>query len=186
MIGAGLLGAVAGGIPGAPGWRTIDSWTNVDRSQPWNGYTHRVRINKSFLGGMSSTSIRLTYQSASNGSYGGASTTKVYVGVAASTGDSYDFESTPVEVLFAGASGFSIALGASITSDEVALALDGTKDILIAGQTALGGTSSFSGYNGRSGYQAWYKYALDAATVDAAGYTVNAIEAVGVVKIEVK
>lgn len=170
--------------PAPSSWSTIDEWTEDINSTPWAGYTHRMRIDRSRFPDASSTKVRITYAAHAAGT--GASATVVYIGVAADTGDSYDFDGSPVEVMFSGASGFAIAAGDSIVSDDITLALDGTRDLLIAAYTATGQPGDFAGYDNRANWRAWYKAGDDASTVDATGYTVNAVDAVGVVKIEVK
>ena len=164
-------------------WSAVDEWASAINSTPWGNYTHRLRIAASLVPDVATTKIRITYGAAPGGA--GASTTAVYVGVAAATGDAYDFDGAPTEVTFGGASGFSLSAGATILSDEISLVLDGTRDILIAGQTASGQPGDFAGFDGRAGWKAWYKSGADAATQDATGYSANLVEAVGAVKVEV-
>ncbi len=184
MIGAAHLGIIAGATPREVPWDVVDEWVEDINSTPWDGYTHRLRVSKDLLSGVTA-SIRLTYKAHPEGS--GASTTAVYVGVASDSGDAYDFDGAPVEVTFSGLSGFSIAAGSTVISDEITLSLDGTRDILIAGQTASGQPGSFAGlFINELKWSAWYKAAADAATENASGYTLNLVNVVGVVKIEVR
>lgn len=200
MIGAAHVGIIAAATPRASGpesgtfyrfdavrefdtdWVTVQEWASAINSTPWGNYTHRVRVESWALSKSSKTKVRLTYGAAPGGA--GASTTSVYVGVAANSGNEYDFAGTPVEVTFGGLSGFNLAAGDTITSDEIVLSIGETDDLLISGYTGSGQPGDFAGFDGRAGWQAWYKTGNDAATVDASGYSVNAVEAVGVVKIE--
>jgi hypothetical protein len=165
-------------------WQIVDAWVENINSTPWGGYTCRLRVDRSLIADSATTLIRLTLKA--HASDGGASATKVYVGVAADAGNEYDFDGAPVEVTFSTSSGFFLAPGASIVSDEIALALDGTRDLLITMQTASGQPGDFSGYVDRTGWRCWYKAGSDASTEDATGYSNNAVDAVGTVKIEVR
>lgn len=183
MIGVAHIGIIAAATPRVVPWAVVDAWVEDINSTPWDGYTHRLRVRKALLSSPSEK-IRLTYKAHPSGT--GASTTAVYVGIASDSGDDYDFDGAPVEVTFGGFSGFSLAAGATILSDEIALSLDGTRDILISGQTASGQPGSFAGYVSRlPNWSAWYKLGADAATANASGYTKNLVDAVGVVLIEV-
>lgn len=200
MIGAAHIGIIAAATPRAFGpesgtfyrfdavrefdtdWVTVQEWASAINSTPWGNYTHRVRVESWALSKFSKTKVRLTYGAAPGGA--GASTTSVYVGVAANSGNEYDFAGTPVEVTFGGLSGFNLAAGDTITSDEIVLSIGKTDALLISGYTGSGQPGDFAGFDGRAGWRAWYKTGNDAATVDASGYSVNTVEAVGVVKIE--
>lgn len=165
-------------------WVTVDSWTEGINSTPWANYTHRLRVYAARFPDANTTLIRLTYKAHPSGA--GAQTTKVYVGLGATSGDEYDFDGAPTEVLFGGSSGFSISAGSIITSDATALVMDGTRDVLISGQSASTPACAFAGFDNRTNWKCWYKTGADAATENASGYTANLVEAVGVVKIEVR
>ncbi len=91
-----------------------------------------------------------------------------YIGNAASSGDSYDFETTPTQVTFNGGSA-SVSLSATLPtySDSIVCNLDSTKNVVVSFKlNTLGYVPRESG----SGLHSWTKAADDAATVNATGY----------------
>jgi hypothetical protein len=94
-----------------------------------------------------------------------------YAQLQAASGDVYDFASTPVQILFGGSPGGIISAGnTDIVTDPVALALDGTKAIVVsaffaAGSADLARKASLTGWIGA------FKSGNDASTVNASGYT---------------
>lgn len=96
----------------------------------------------------------------------------VYIGHRATSGDNYDFASTPTQVTFNSGSG-SIALGsgASAWSDYLEFPVNGSTDILIAYNH--NNVTNLSAKATLSGYSSWYKISDNPATVNKSGYTLE-------------
>jgi hypothetical protein len=153
-------------------WRTaFDMGTATNNVGGWSGYTLRVVVSSSLLGG-SFTKLRVTY-------LGGVSATarvgETYVQESAGSGDIYDFATTPSQILFSGVFGFTaLAANTRLLSDELSLSLPGTSDLVIT--TYTDGTGSFSAAfsNDLTGttVRPRYRLANEAATVNATtGYS---------------
>jgi len=131
----------------------------------WFGYTIRVLIPASELL-VSGGPTRITLEASAGGScnFGAC-----YVGHGASSGDVYDFESTPVQLTVGGSGNFTILAGATAVSDDIAFTLDETKPLLVAGYFPTNPTVlRYVAYTGMASY---YKNASDASTQNATGYT---------------
>lgn len=164
-------------------WRTLimrgpaaASWTDaglpaLDSDETsWNGYTVRAYIPWATLVAASASKLRITVQ-------GGTTDTitcpNVYVQKTGTVdADECDFTTTPVEVLFSGASGFTSVSGATQVSDEVTLALTGSDNIAISMYFQTGDTSRRN--TSATGTYSYYKIANDASTVNTSAYSRNA------------
>lgn len=158
-----LLNPYRFGSGGQP-WNMVLSWVHTDSSTGWTGYTFRVRVSKSLLT-THGTEARITI---STGPSPGSNLEVCHIGFGAESGNTFDFDSTPTQVKFGGANGFSIAASTEFLSDPIALVVDGTRDIILAGYASAGG--SFAGKAFFSGWSTYYKAGSDTATVDASGY----------------
>lgn len=58
--------------------------------------------------------------------------TAAYVGQQASSGDAFDFASTPTQILFGGSSGFTMSAGSTKVADTATVTLDVTKGIIVS------------------------------------------------------
>jgi hypothetical protein len=102
-----------------PGFPTDDTM-----SQNW---TIRIRLDADDLTDGTGSKIKLTLPH-----YGTDYTIEeMWIGVAASAGDIYDFQSSPTQVTFNGGA-TSITVTASDISDEITFSYDGSVDILIS------------------------------------------------------
>lgn len=149
-------------------WRALLAPTpDGNATSNWGGFTHRALIAASRLPKGVYTKLRLTYHAPSNA---GGSLAKAYVGLQATSGDAYDIDGTPIEVTFSSSSGFSIGAGESITSDEVTLTFDGTRNLVISGFTTSGQPHQFGRTDTGEG-GAWFLSGDYAATADITGAT---------------
>lgn len=108
----------------------------------------------------------------------------MYIGHWNGSGDTYDFESTPVQVQVGGSNGFTLTAGAGdVLSDEVTFALDNTKYFTVSfGLTSGDARQGTGGTN----YQTYYKSAAtaDAGVADVTGFSTTADKVTIVSKIE--
>ncbi len=98
---------------------------------------------------------------------------KMYIGEKATSGDAYDFASTPRQVTFSSGQAGGTVTSSGLTSDPIPFRVDKHKDYIIS--------IYFSSYSeppkkdtAASGYALYYKEGDDAATVDASGYSASA------------
>lgn len=166
----------------APGgaWAISAQSSVAGNSTIWNGYTHRQLIGPSALSNTGGSHVRLTLIA---GTSVGATIDGVYIGHAAASGDVYDFETTPTQVLFSGSGSVSIGAGATTVSDAVAFSIDGSKTLLIS--VHFSGSSNISVEATRSGWTEYNKAAVsEAATVNVSGYSAGASAAYLISKVE--
>lgn len=175
IVSSGRFGAAAWGDAVGPFSQTSDS-------ADWVGYTLLVVFDDGIVtpGG---TQVRVTFKA---GSAEGGNITNAYIGHAAGAGDAYDFEAAPTQLLFSGAAGVNIGVGATVVSDPVTFTIQAAKNLIVAfrsnGDT---GADSFARNLSVTGADQYHKNANDAATVDKTGYTLNSAGAtVGVLRIE--
>jgi hypothetical protein len=143
--------------------------TLTSDSNPWSGYTLRIRIPAAQLTKPTSTptfiNVLLSAGNAENTIVGAA-----YIGHAAASG--YSFASTPTAITIGAAANFTLAAGTSTRSDNLSFVYDGTSDLIVSAYFN-GGTGSdnlrwmTSGGNCSLGF----KNASDAGTVTATGYS---------------
>lgn len=152
----------------------------------WNGFTLRQRIDAAALANFDKDLCRVTIHAAIASE--GFSVSKVYIALKAAAGDPYDYASAPTQLLFGGASGFSIATGTSIVSDSAAFAIPAAAAGVVIAWVANNGTAD----NTRSKVtQAscfpYFKAGDDATTINATGYTDYSVtkDLVGTMRIEV-
>ncbi len=115
--------------------------------------------------------VRVTFKSSSDSplTIGNA-----YIGQAADAGDAYDFQTTPVELLFSGVSGFAIAANTTIVSDAAVYSIPSGKNLVVSAYCS--GDASHGNVmkdNTSAGWSNYYKLANDASTVNATGYISN-------------
>lgn len=145
---------------------TTERWTSTGSTSSWNNETGRVVVNSTLV--PSATHFRLTLSAGT----GSCAVNKMYIGEAATTGDAYDFATTPVQVTFAGLTTVSIPANGSTVSDLITLTTDGTKNIVISYYIASGQTAAISA-GSLLNWNSYYITGDNAAAVDATtGYTV--------------
>ena len=125
-------------------FRVYDNSPLPSTTSSWGNDTLRQAIS---VAGYSSdapatgTKLRVTVQSGATLEGGWD---KLYIGHAAASGDTYDFDGTQVQLFFSGSPDGRIeAGGVSLTSDPVTYAFDKTKPLVI-GMHNSGGTNSKS------------------------------------------
>lgn len=147
-------------------WEIAASATLGSNSAGWSGFTLRQRIASAAISNTGGTKVRVTFVASTAGGFviGNA-----YIGHQAASGDAYDFEATPTQLTFNGGNaGATVSAGSSIVSDEITFTIEASKNLIIS--MYFSGTSAVrSGNNGS--WQAYYKNANDAVTVNATGYT---------------
>lgn len=112
----------------------------------------------------------------------GMTITEAYIGKAAGSGNAYDFDETPTALSFDGAPGAVIAAGAAKSSDFVDFEFEATDTLIVSYYISAGDPRlalSMTGWN------AYYKNADDASTVDASGYTLDSNISYGIEDIRV-
>ena len=165
---------------------TALSQTLNANANAWNGFTVVMQFPASVLTLPSSpiTGVRVTFEA---GTTEGLTVTNAYIGHRAGSGDAYDFSTTPVQLLWGGASSIAIGSGASSTSDMSNFQYDKTSDMLIA--FYIGGGTTVDMMRERTGLSAsivqYNKAANDAATVNKTGYGSNTGRILAINTIEV-
>lgn len=149
-------------------WYTLVEPTLTADASGWANYTTRTIIDKSVFGISIPASKMIMHISASNTT--GTTLTKLFVGHAAATGDAYDFESEPTQLLTGGSPSAVMGAGGSAIF-EGNFAFNPAKNLIVSAHCS-------SNYIRRrpgpiAGYTNYYKAGDDAATVNATGYTAN-------------
>lgn len=100
-------------------------------------------------------------------------------------GDDYDFDGSQARITFnTGSNGFVISSGASITSDEITVALDSSKDLVISFDWTNNSDNTGSFINsGATGYHRYVKAGAnpDASTTNPSGYSDGGSDNVAIV-----
>lgn len=148
-------------------WRVTATAALVTNEGGWGGYTLRQRINAAALTNLGGSRSRITFQASSTAS--GFTIADAYIGLGATSGDSYDFDGSPTRLQFGGNNGGAAAMGAALVSDPVAFVPLAGRNLVVS--MAFTGTSSLKSLTPLTDWQSYYKFGNDAATVDASGYT---------------
>lgn len=155
-----MMGAGGGGA-----WTTTADLTAALTANEtgWGGYTDRTCIPASALTSGASK-VRFTLGASSSATV----ITNAYFQRSAGASD-VSYFATPVQLLFSGSAGVTIAPNTNVVTDEVVMALGGWTGSL---GIYMAGASSLLKYNSlQGGFSNAYKLANDAATVVASGYT---------------
>lgn len=151
----------AGG--GGGGFSTVrSSFAITGDSDGWNGWTSRERVLASSLTDVSATQLRISWKASSAFQLKIA---KAYVQLKGA--GTYDFSTTPVQILFSGGSSAVVAANGVIVSDAVTFTYDGTSDLIVS--TYSDATAGFSSSNSNVRSTLWQKSGDDAATVTPVG-----------------
>lgn len=155
-----------GASPGA--WQTAWSETlSAETAATGSSLTWVQVVPSSKILVTGGTLIRVRFKAGT----GGYAISKAYIGEGASSGDAYDFATTPTQLLFnTGSASFSIGASATITSDDTSFSIPAGKNLCVAWEQTA--STYAQAYLTTSGYTAGsnYKSAADAATVDKTGY----------------
>ncbi|GAA0623244.1 hypothetical protein [Thalassospira tepidiphila] len=143
------------------------------------GRTVRQRIAAAAIssGGQS---VSVTFKASSSA---GLTIGSAYIGIAAASGDAFDFASTPVQLLFSESGSAVISAGATATSDFSSLDFEGTDDLIVAFYISAGDIQFGSP---SANWNAYYKTGDEASTVDATGYTADTGKTYGVTGVSVQ
>ena len=172
-----VLDGYRGGGGGGGAWLQTTAWTADGSAIGWGGLTLRQKIPASAFA--SGSMIRLTLRA---GTGAACVIGKAYIQQKAASGDAYDFASTPVQLLFSGSAGVSIAAATELVTDPLSFSVDDSKDHVVSMYITSGDTARKSTLSGWSSY---YKTGDDAATVNATGYSSSSFAANLIRKIEV-
>ena len=161
-------------------WKDSAGPITLNADQNFPGYTVRQIIQTGQLLRTGGRAVRVTFEASS---INGLSVASAYIGRVADAGDAYDFASTPTQLKFSTANGFSIAGGASIVSDIATFSILAGKHLLVSFYVdGAGGRDSLRGVATQAGWYNYWKLANDPATVDATGYTLNSTKVIAAVK----
>jgi len=149
-------------------WDVIAAAALVSNDGGWGGYTLRQRINAANITFNAGASTRITF--ASSPSVGAMNIAAAYVGVGAASGDTYDFASAPVPLLFGGASSIAVPQGTEVTSDAAAFSPVPGSNLVVS--MYFSSPSSLKSTSAATGWANFYKFGNDASTVNASGYSV--------------
>lgn len=147
------------------GWTTTANLTTTGDEGGWNGYTLRQIMPASAFAAGSRVRFRL-HSSATGGS--SCNIGAVYFGPQAASGDPYDFDTTPSQLLFSGVGNVALGTNQQIITDELVVPVSASVHVLAVYFNAAAGVR-FAG--SVSGWDYYYKLANDASTVNATGYT---------------
>ena len=152
-------------------WKTNISISLSSGNTPVaGGYTIRTYLSTALLSNFNGSKIRITVNGGTSSSY---VVDKMYIGLQADTGDVYDFASTPTQILFSGASGFTVTAGNTLVSDAITFTIPTGKGIVIS-QYSASNTNTIQLTPSPSGSATPYKLGDDVTTVNATGYTSQA------------
>lgn len=155
----------------APSWVDAVSVSMSATSASWAGNLRQLipAANVSTSGNRA----RITFKGGATGTEN-ASVGACYIGHGAPSGDAFDFESSPTQVLVGASGTFTVNLNTEVVSDEITFSVDETKPLLIsvffnsAANDTVG--SSVPGFG-----TAYFKGgADDSTTVNATGYSGSA------------
>jgi hypothetical protein len=161
MTGGGK-GAPGGGGGGGSAWHDVYTQTLPNDESGWGTYTIVTKIPSTAIshGG---SKVRLTLQSNTTDD---SDIANMYIGHAAASGDAFDFETTPVQVLFSSnATAVVTRSGSDIVSDEAVFALDNSKNLLVAFYVTAGALSK-AVMPADANNNAWYLGGDTSSTVD--------------------
>lgn len=147
-----------------PAWMTVQTNTVNSDNTGWAGYTMRQVLAASRLTDASGSQIRFTLQAATSNPI---AVTKMYVQLKGA--GTYDFSTTPIQVLSGGSASFTVPTNSSLVTDGAAFTYTGTADIVVSIYTS--GTTGYKMSQTSSGDTNWFKAGDDAATVGASGYS---------------
>ncbi len=148
---------------GGESWSIVyDKPTTLGSSTGWGGYTLRQLVPASALGGGGSR-WRLTFAAVT----GGFGLEEAFVGVAATTGDWYDFDGSPVPLQFGASAAVVCASDSAVVCDAFDLLVPSSRDVIVSAYFSYG---SLLARSDEAGWTKAEKSGNSAGTVDASGY----------------
>jgi hypothetical protein len=163
-------------------WDTVASATLNADNAGWANHTIRQVISSAGLTNIGNKNYRITFRA---GAAEGLKLAGVYIGLTATSGDNYDFDTTPTQVVFGGASSVTIAAGNNVVSDSVKFNLLASRNFMIA--MNIENDTSYDTVrvlNTLTNWQGYYKSAVqEASTINVSSY-VTSLAAFAVEKIE--
>lgn len=152
------------GAGGGESWSIVyDKTSTLSSSTGWGGYTLRQLVPASALGGGGSR-WRLTFAAVS----GGFGLEEAFVGVAATTGDWYDFDGSPVPLQFGASAAVVCAANSAVVCDAFDLLVPPSRGVIVSAYFSYG---ALLARGGEAGWRKAEKYGNSAGTVDASGYS---------------
>lgn len=164
----------------SPSSSQISIWTGAPdgNSTAWSNFNVRLRIAASLLSS-SGAAVRLSLRGPSSGSQTVIS--GMTIGHRATSGDAYDFDSTPVAVTVGGGQSFTVALSTTVLTDWITFPLDNTKDLIIAFHVTSGDLRTQAGTS--SNLDLWSKSGSSEITVpNVTGYNNSSAADVGLLQ----
>lgn len=135
--------------PAVGTWQTSWSDTFGFNSAGWGGYTLRTTVPASLIT-LSGSALRFRMVGVTSGA--NAVVASCYVGEGATTGDIYDFATTPTQVFVGGSGSFTVAVGTTVVCDTVSLAVDETKPMVFSWYFTSGDIRRKGGSTTGTGY----------------------------------
>ncbi len=160
-------------------WLISAQTTFSSQDNSFGGYTSRQLIKAAALANPGGLKTRITLAAPASGNP--CNVIACYAGIGATSGDLYDFATTPTQLTFATSTTVSIPVGTSVVSDELNWAPQTGDNLVIA--TAMSGGSGLPMQHPKTDWQEYYKFGNDAATVNASGYSAY-VNAAGVALVE--
>lgn len=141
---------------------------DTDANATTTNYTWRIIFPTALLSNTGNPYVRVTFKASSSEAL---TLDPCYIGQKADSGDAYDFQAAPVQLLFGGNAGFAIAAGATQVSDSAAFSIPAGKDIIVSFYTS--GDASHNGFLRQTvaTIASYYKSGSDASTQNATGYS---------------
>ena len=147
-------------------WRNAFTQALNANGGTFSGYAVRQLISSGNLLTSGGTSVRVTFLLSASVS---ATITGAYIGHAASSGDAYDFETTPTQLFFGGDAGVTVAANTSQITDPANFVIDPAKNLIVSFQcssnTAVRYASSSPGNTG------YYRLGGSASDVNTTGFS---------------
>jgi hypothetical protein len=129
--------------------------------------TVRQVISYSVIANAKQSYCRITFKA---GVSQGLKISEAYIGQAADSGDAYDFQTTPVQILFNGLASCTIEAGGSIVSDKMRFTIPEGKNIVISFYIPNDVNYDTTRYGAQSGWSSYSISNNSAATVNVTGY----------------
>lgn len=172
------------GLSPATATGTLWSQTLTSNSVGWNTITgvNTIAAAAMSLPTYGITRMRFKIEAATTE---GCIITNMYVGHKAASGDAYDFAATPVQVLFSGSAGVTIAISTDTWSDWCTFSYDKTTPLSLAWYISSSTDSLRQSTGLGANYNNYQKAVNEAGTVNkSASYSVGAGKVIGVNAIE--
>ncbi|MER9733040.1 DUF2460 domain-containing protein [Mesorhizobium sp. M0217] len=172
--------APAFAVPPPDPWITV-AQAELDADSPgWGGYTIRQVIGGIALTPNSGSQCRVTFDASSMGDL---TIGEAWIGKQASSGDAYDFVS-PVQLMFSGNPGVTIAQGSQLVSDAASFPLGGVDLEAVVIAIYFTGSSATREVSSTTGWSSYFKIGNGAGTENASAYGPWSASAICVSKVD--